>query len=73
MPSSSIICSSPTASPVCVTFTMERRGVYQPRTPLRSQPMAMGMNRSPMAMAVGVMNRSTDTMKSHLLNALYTR
>ena len=69
MPSSSIICSSPTASPVCVTFTMERKGVYQPRTPLRSQPMAMGMNKSAMAMAVGVMNRSHTTTWSILENA----
>ena len=50
-----------------------RCGPSPTRMPLRSGNVAAGMTRSASAMIVGVMNRSTDMMKSHLLNALYTR
>ena len=75
LPNSRLICMSDLHSPICVTLLMTspRCGPSPTRMPLRSANVAAGSTTSASAMMVGVMNRSTDTMKSHLLNALYTR
>ena len=52
---------------------MERKGVHHTRMELRSQLMAQGSTKSANATAVGVMNRSTSTMKGTFLSAWYTR
>ena len=69
-PSSSMICSSPRASPACRILLMARSGVNQARMPQRSHPMAMGSTMSAQPTAVGVMNRSHTTTKGTVLPGL---
>ena len=75
LPSSRLICMSDLHSPTWVTLL-----IVDPRwapdtnaMPLRSQNVWAGRTTSARVAMVGVLNRSTTTMKSSLLSALYRR